>query len=178
MDLKLSTLDVKIWIRDGVIEYEFFEKPMSANTVLHAKTSPTQEVVRRLLHTSRRLPESTKQECLETLCQKMINSSQKPNFIKKVLIAGMTSYKAKLMKSIPPAGNPYIKPLDLGIHYNSMWRWRKKVMAKETWYKDKEPTVGDGQDEQLPEGWKYEGRRKDTNKYSHVHPINKRRITD
>ena len=67
-DHKLPTLDIKIWIKDGLIEYEFYEKPMGANIVLHAKTalseqtklsSLTQEVVRRLLHTSRRL-ESTR----------------------------------------------------------------------------------------------------------------------
>ena len=40
LDRKLPTLDVKIWVKDDVIEYEFFEKPMSANTVLHAKTAP------------------------------------------------------------------------------------------------------------------------------------------
>ena len=60
MDLKLPTLDVKIWVREGRIEFDFFEKTMSINTVLHAKTaqsdstkfaSLSQEVVRRLLHT-------------------------------------------------------------------------------------------------------------------------------
>ena len=76
---------------------------MAANTVLHAKTaqseqvkfsSLSQEVVRRLLHTSRRLPEICKLECLEHLSQKMINSRHRPNYIKKVMVAGMQSYKA------------------------------------------------------------------------------------
>jgi hypothetical protein len=57
-DEKLPTLDLKIWILAGIVEYE---KPMAANTVLQAKTalieqtmfsSLTQEVLRRLLHTS------------------------------------------------------------------------------------------------------------------------------
>ena len=51
-DGKLPTLDLKVWIQDGVIEYEFYE-----------------EVVRRLLHTSRRLPDAKMLECLEKLCQ-------------------------------------------------------------------------------------------------------------
>ena len=38
-DGKLPTLDLKIWIQDGVIEYEFYEKPMSGNTVVRAKTA-------------------------------------------------------------------------------------------------------------------------------------------
>ena len=50
LDMKLPTLDVKIWVRDGLIEYEFFEKPMSANTVLNAKTA---EVSETKIHMSR-----------------------------------------------------------------------------------------------------------------------------
>ena len=54
IDMKLPTLDVKIWIVNGRIE---FDKPMANNMVLHARTaqsdknkfaSLTQEVVRRL----------------------------------------------------------------------------------------------------------------------------------
>ena len=32
-------LDVRIWVKDGLIEYEFFSKPISANIVLNAKTA-------------------------------------------------------------------------------------------------------------------------------------------
>ena len=39
-DQKLPTLDVKIWVEDGwLIMYNVFEKPMSTNLVLHAKTA-------------------------------------------------------------------------------------------------------------------------------------------
>ena len=67
------------------------------------------------------------------------------NYIKRVMIAGMTSYKSKLMKSFLPAGNPGFNPLQLGTHYNSLGRWRKKVMAKDDWYTDKEATADDDQ---------------------------------
>ena len=62
VDLKLPTLDVRIWVREGRIEFDFFEKTMGINTVLHTKTaqsdstkfaSLSHEVVWRLLHTSR-----------------------------------------------------------------------------------------------------------------------------
>ena len=95
----MPTLDVKIWVVDGErIEYDFFEKPMSTNLVLHAKTAQsestkfsalTQEVVRRLLHTSRRLPVSHRLENIEKFSQKMKNSGHKQHYIKKVVIAGM-----------------------------------------------------------------------------------------
>ena len=88
---------------------------MSGNTVVHAKSSIseqvkssalTQEVVRRLLHTSRRLPEERMVECLEKLSQKMANSEHKSVYIRKVMITGIEKYVAKLRKSFLPAGNP------------------------------------------------------------------------
>ena len=142
-DRKLPTLDVKVWIRDGIIEYEFYEKPMAANTVLHAKTalseqtkfsSLTQEVVRRLVHTSRRLEHSTRMEVLETLCQKMANSGHTLPYMSKVLKAGICSYSAKLRNSLRPPGSPNYKPLHQSTKYNSLGRWRNKVMARDTWY--------------------------------------------
>ena len=84
LEMKLPTLDVKIWVVDGNrIEFDFFEKPMNPKTVLHAKTaqsestkfsSLSQEIVRRMLHTSNRLPLSHGMENLEKFSQKMINS--------------------------------------------------------------------------------------------------------
>ena len=43
-DGKLPTLDLKVWIQDGVIEYEFYEKPTSGNTVVHVKTALSDQV--------------------------------------------------------------------------------------------------------------------------------------
>jgi hypothetical protein len=74
---------------------------MSGNTVLHTKTALseqvkfsalTQEVVRRLLHTSRRLPEGVMVECLEKLSQKMDNSDHRTVYIWKVMITGIEKY--------------------------------------------------------------------------------------
>ena len=107
-DGKLPTLDLKVWIQYVVVEYELYEKPMCVNTVVHAKTALsqqvklfalTQKVVRRLLHPSRRLPDEKMLECLEKLCQNMINSEHRPVYIRKVMIAGIEKYDAKL-----PAG--------------------------------------------------------------------------
>ena len=126
-DGKLPTLDLKVWIQDGVIEYEIYQKPMSGNIVVHAKTAfceqvnfstLTQDLVRKLLHTSRRLAEERMQECLEKLCQKMTNSEHRPVFIRKVMIAGIKKYDAKLKRSFLPDGNPAYKPLHL--HRNKL----------------------------------------------------------
>ena len=36
---KLPTLDLEIWIEDGVILYQFYEKPMGNNVVVQATTA-------------------------------------------------------------------------------------------------------------------------------------------
>ena len=48
----------------------------------------------------RRLPVSTRLECLEILCQKMVN---KPAYNRKVLVAGITNYTAKIKNKTNPA---------------------------------------------------------------------------
>ena len=146
IDCKLPTLDVKIWMIAGRIEFDFFEKPMAGNTVLHAKTaqsesnkfsSLTQEVVRRLLHTSRSLPGSHGMENLERFSCKMINSGHKQHYVKKVVTAGIMKFKKKLNKSILSKTHKDYKPLHLGTHYDSHGRWKRKVQSRTNWYEDK-----------------------------------------
>ena len=69
-DQKLPTLDTVIYMEAGrIIHFEFFQKPMSSNLVLQASTalsetvkiaSLKEEVVRRLKHTSERMPRGWK----------------------------------------------------------------------------------------------------------------------
>ena len=147
IDLKLPTLDVKIWVACGIIEYDFFDKPMATNTVLHAKTAQSestkfaslaQEVVRRLLHTSRSLPHSHGLTNLNRFSQKMANSGHKLYYTKKVMVSGIMKYKKKLQKSLLPTEDNESKPLHLGTSYNSLWRWKEKTLNNDNWYKDRE----------------------------------------
>merc|ERR1712106_665507 len=89
-DNKLPTLDLKIFIQDGRIEYQFFEKEMSDNVVIQAQSalsesvkvaSLTEHVIRRLKHTSQSLPHSLRMETLEKFSQKMVNSGHKVPFM-------------------------------------------------------------------------------------------------
>ena len=68
----------------------------------------------------------------------MINIEHRPVYVRKVMIAGNKKYDAKLKRSFLPAENPAYQPLHLGTNYNSKGRWRKKLMAREEWFKDKE----------------------------------------
>jgi hypothetical protein len=64
-DNKMAVLDMKVWINEeGIIMHEHFEKPMSSKKIMHATSAisasckrsvHTQEVLRRLFNSSRRL---------------------------------------------------------------------------------------------------------------------------
>ena len=100
-------------------------------------SSLSQEVVRRLLNTSRRLEDTVRMETLETFSQKMRNSGHTMGYIEKALLSGITNYERKVNNSnLPRTHHPY-KPLHMDSNYKAVGRWKKKVMAKETWYKDK-----------------------------------------
>jgi hypothetical protein len=80
-------------------------------------------------------------EVLETLCQKMANSGHTLPYMSKVLKAGICSYSAKLRNSLRPPGSPNYKPLHQSTKYNSLGRWRNKVMARDTWYQGDQAPV-------------------------------------
>ena len=97
-DRKLQTLDFKIWIENGRIWYQFFQKLMSNNMVIHERSalseqvkvsSLQEELVRRLKHTRAELPDIDRIEVLEDLSQRMTKSRHKPASMKKVLNSGI-----------------------------------------------------------------------------------------
>ena len=64
---RLTTLDTKLWVEtvSGKLEYQFYEKPMSSRFLIckdstlpenKKMSSLTQNLIRRLKHTSERLP--------------------------------------------------------------------------------------------------------------------------
>ena len=66
----------------------------------------------------------------------MVNSDHRPAYIRKVMVAGYTSYQAKLRNSELPSIHPSYKPLYLDTNFNTKGRWKLKIMAKENWYQD------------------------------------------
>ena len=107
-DKKLPTLDIKIWLKDIRIWYQFYQKPMCNNIVIQANSalsetvkvsSLTEEVVRRLKHTREDLPISYRLETLEDICQRMKNSGHRENFMRRIITAGIVKYERKLKNS-------------------------------------------------------------------------------
>ena len=58
-------------------------------------------------------------------------------YVRNVLIAGIVKYERKLKKSMLPPNHSEYKPLHLGTHYNTLGRWKGKVMGVDSWFEDK-----------------------------------------
>jgi hypothetical protein len=122
----------------------FFEKHMASNVVIQAEpafseqvklASLTQEVVRRIKHTSLELPHYRRLEVLEQFSQKLANSGHGLPFMERILLTRIAKYKWMVEASNQPVGSKGHKPL----HQPSgscMSRFRKKMLAKQNWYKD------------------------------------------
>ena len=160
---KLPTLDLKIWISTGnIVMHEFFEKPMAANVVVQAGSalgesvkvaSLTEEVVRRLKHTSLNLPNSSRMEALEALSQKMSNSGHMQSFMKRIMMKGIVKFERKLALSKLNKDDKSYKPLH-NPSGTSVSRFRKKMMSKQNWFREKEMDDEIGCGEKVSKGWK------------------------
>ena len=80
-DGKIPSLDIIIWISTITIWYDFCQQPMSNNVVLSDSvkiSSLTEEVIRRLKHTSEEIPNSHRLETMEHLSESKITSIHNP----------------------------------------------------------------------------------------------------
>ena len=115
---------------------------MSNNIVVHEKSalsesvkiaSLTEEVVRRLKHTSLDLPHSRRLETLEKLSQKMASSGHKNHFMRRIMISGIVKYERKVKNSRLDPVDKRFKPL-YQPSGRALSRLRKKCMSRESWY--------------------------------------------
>ena len=53
-----------------------------------------------------------------------------------MLISGIQKYTKKYQKSIPPSSHKDYKQLHLGTNFNTLGRWRNKMLERNNWYKD------------------------------------------
>ena len=93
---------------------------MAANVVIQAESalseqvklaSLTQEVVRRLKHTSLELPHSRRLEVLELFSQKLTNSGHGQPFMERILLTGIAKYKRMVEANNQTVGRKGYKPL-------------------------------------------------------------------
>jgi hypothetical protein len=99
----LPTLDTEIKVTPrNKIEYSFFENPTNPNTVLHSRTamaeginvrSLTNEVIRRMLTTSRSTPQEVRNKIFDNMAQKMAISGYGLRQIRRVMLSGIKGYE-------------------------------------------------------------------------------------
>ena len=90
------------------ILHKFYEKPEAAKNTVHFKTAMgenpkikilSQEMVRRLLNTSEEVEEEHIIEITDEYAKKLHNSGYRKEQIRKIILAGVKGYGAKLKRS-------------------------------------------------------------------------------
>ena len=150
-DRMLPTLDTKLWIReDNKVMYLFFEKKMASNQALQKDTAMPEnqkmsslngEVVRRMTNTSEMLPLEDRIRVLDTFSQKLANSGYRVPQIRTILVGGLKRYERKLKQSKLEKGKGW-SPLHEGAGFSEGKRYKKKLMGKSTWFKEKPEESG------------------------------------
>ena len=149
-DLKLPTLDCKLWVEGDRILHSFFEKPQTPNRVLLKTTALSktslestmvQEGVRRLLNTSTNVHPNERNEILNTFVRKMINSGFSREEAQLFVVHAATSFTHKVMVSELPETHPDYKPLFRGRLYQREDRLITKALSKNTWFRGKNKKV-------------------------------------
>ena len=89
---------------ENKIIYKFYEKPMSANTVLHVRTampedakirSLANDLTRRMLTTCERIPDNKRRQIVDNYAQKLLNSGYSIPATRKIILAGIKGYEKK-----------------------------------------------------------------------------------
>ena len=115
VDVWLPTLDTSMRVReDNMVEYRFFEKPMSSNMVLHKDTAMAEnpkirclsnDLKRRMLTTSELVDNKVRNEIVDRYAQKLTNSGYGLEQVRRIIVGGLKGYERKLAESRREGGN-------------------------------------------------------------------------
>ena len=156
----LPTLDTDLTVdNNNMVLYKFYEKPMASNQVLHKRTamaedakirSLTNELIRRLLRTSERVPEATRVKIVDDFSQKLFNSGYALEQVRRIVLAGIKGYEKLLKNSKLPGG----RELQRTAAESSKVRSRRKLTGKTEWFrKPRNQETEVPEDEELPSDW-------------------------
>ena len=130
---------------DNKILYQYYEKPMVPNMVLHRRSAMpegtrratlNQELIRRMVNTSEMVEIENRIEIVDRYAQKLINSEYSLEQTRGAIVAGLKGYERLLSLSLDE-GNPRWKPLHLSARWNAKNRRVAKQRTKNNWYKGK-----------------------------------------
>ena len=138
---KLPTLDTQIWMEGKKLMYEFYEKPMSAKTVIRRNSalsentkvaSLSQDLIRRMKNTSLDLPIAARVQIVDEFSSKLLTSGYSREQIKKIAIAGLKGFE-KAVRSHKEGK----RTLHRSAHEGAAGRNRKKLLERSNWFKGK-----------------------------------------
>ena len=153
----LPTLDVSLAVTaENRVTFKYYEKDVSTNTVLHQRTAMednakmqilAQEMSRRMLNTSEKMDNQTRLEVVDKMAVKMLTSGYSKKQTRRAISNGLKYYEAKKARCLKEN-----RPLYRTASDSLAGRYRKKLVAKSTWFKQKrkeESKLGRAQ----PSGW-------------------------
>ena len=139
----LPTLDIKLRVMDGnQIAYTFYSKPTASKKCLQAGTalnhncivqSLSNEVMRRLANISIHLGIDERVRVMDDFSQMMVNSGHEMSVVRKVVVNGMKCHTRKEERC-----NLEGKPFHRSAADSAKSRKKKKLTAKQNWFKFKE----------------------------------------
>ena len=157
-DLFLPTLDFSTHVEgNGYIRYKFFSKPMSSNNLLIKGTalskscifsSLRQDLVRRLINTDLREGIECRVDIVKKFIQLMVNSGHKFQYVKSVVLQGISKYIYMVYRSNLNENHKLYCPLHRQRSYKNEMRKLIKYTNHARWYTDEK--VGDI----FKDGWK------------------------
>ena len=144
-DQRLPTLDFSLKIEeDGKISYLYFEKAMSANTVMHRhsalpnqtkKSTIVAETVRRMNNTSTNCSAEERRNVIENWMKKLANSGFEKELALPEIKRGILRFMHRLKISRLKQDNPKYKGLHDWSKGSLLNNRKAKLVNKETWYR-------------------------------------------
>ena len=138
-----GSLDTSIRVVDGnQVQYKYYEKPTTTNTTIRKDSAMaenckiqilSQDLVRRLHNTKEDLPVAFKMEIIDGYAQKVTNGGYSLDQTRRIIIAGIKGYYAKLRRRRKEEGRYRIH---LTAEESRGHRIRKKLIGKSSWFRN------------------------------------------
>ena len=150
----LPTLDTNLRVEpNNQVAYKYFEKPTTTNTTIRVESAMaenpkiqtlTQDLVRRLFTTKEDLHHSLKARIINEYTQKILNGGFSKEQTRRIVVAGIKGYYAKLRRRRKGGGGTRIHQT---AQESSSGRYKKKLTGKSSWFKTRR-TQGEEDDAQ------------------------------
>ena len=126
----------------NVVEYKYYEKPMSSNVCVQKMSAMEEnakmktlanDLTRRLLNTCELMGNGVRVGIVDEYSKKLLTSGYRLDQVRKIILNGIKAYERKLKESKMPGG----RKLHRNAGESSGKRCRKKLLDKSEWFKSK-----------------------------------------